>query len=259
MIKSIVFFLTLFFSYSFAQAETISPCVDYITKKDKHVHIVSVDLSCPDIQIIGTPKDESGTTSSFALKNNTTVAINGTFFDENRAPMGLNITSGQLIGPHKDSAVYSFMACTKDKKCFIEPSNKITKAKKEWDFAISGWQTLKNGKFYCDTDNENSKCMRNGRFNHPRTAIGLSKDGNTLYIIVVEGRLIEYRGYTLYELAKEFEKLDVPIALNLDGGGSTTLVINGTRVNRLPPGQLYIERSVANHLGIIDSTPTNPW
>lgn len=97
--------------------------------------------------------------------------------------------------------------------------------------------------------------MRNGNYHHPRTALGLSKDGKILYMIVVEGRQLDFRGYTLSELAQEFKKLDVPLALNLDGGGSTTMVVKGVRVNRLPSGQFFIERSVANHIGIIDSTP----
>ncbi|ADU91575.1 exopolysaccharide biosynthesis protein [Taylorella equigenitalis] len=255
MINRMVILLTLFFVYSLPHAKAVSPCIDYSTKNEKRVHILAIDLSCPNIKIIGTPEGEADTTSSFALKNNVTVAINGTFFDENRSPMGLNVTSGLHIKPYKDTARYSFFACTKEKICFIEPSNSISTISLDWDFVISGWQTLKNGKFYCETQDQTSKCMRNGNYHHPRTALGLSKDGKILYMIVVEGRQLDFRGYTLSELAQEFKKLDVPLALNLDGGGSTTMVVKGVRVNRLPSGQFFIERSVANHIGIIDSTP----
>lgn len=76
---------------------------------------------------------------------------------------------------------------------------------------------------------------------HPRTAIGYTKKGE-LIIMVVDGRQEKSRGVTLEELAILMQDLGVVEAMNLDGGGSTTLVVDNNLIN-LPAGK-KIEREV---------------
>ncbi|MBN6187072.1 phosphodiester glycosidase family protein [Aneurinibacillus sp. BA2021] len=59
--------------------------------------------------------------------------------------------------------------------------------------------------------------------NQPRTAFGVSQDGKTLYMVVVEGPN-NSRGVNLDELAQLMQQLGAYNAANLDGGGSTTMV-----------------------------------
>lgn len=59
---------------------------------------------------------------------------------------------------------------------------------------------------------------------HPRTALGLSKDSKTLYLITVDGRQKSSIGMTQTELAEFLIEQNIYTALNLDGGGSTTMV-----------------------------------
>ncbi|MFQ5750391.1 MAG: phosphodiester glycosidase family protein [bacterium] len=66
---------------------------------------------------------------------------------------------------------------------------------------------------------------------HPRTAIGYTAEG-ALIVMVVDGRQDRSRGVTLEELAILMRDLGVVEAMNLDGGGSSTLVVNNTLVNR---------------------------
>lgn len=62
---------------------------------------------------------------------------------------------------------------------------------------------------------------------HPRTAMGYTKD-NKLIILVVEGRHSGVaEGATLTQLAKLFKDLGCWEALNLDGGGSSCMLVNG--------------------------------
>jgi len=61
---------------------------------------------------------------------------------------------------------------------------------------------------------------------HPRTAMGYTKD-NRLIILVVEGRNPKAAGATLPQLAEIFVHLGCWEALNLDGGGSSCLLVNG--------------------------------
>ncbi|MBQ8618964.1 MAG: phosphodiester glycosidase family protein [Clostridia bacterium] len=67
----------------------------------------------------------------------------------------------------------------------------------------------------------------------PRTAIGMV-DKNHYVIIVADGRRNGWseKGMTLQELQQVFIEQGCSVAYNLDGGGSTTLVVNGEKLNR---------------------------
>jgi exopolysaccharide biosynthesis protein len=87
---------------------------------------------------------------------------------------------------------------------------------------------------------------------HPRTAVGVDRDRKALIILVVEGRQSFSRGYTMVELARTLKRLGAEDALNLDGGGSTTLaaVRRGTlRVLNSPSDG--VQRRVPNGLEVI--------
>lgn len=65
---------------------------------------------------------------------------------------------------------------------------------------------------------------------HPRAAIGI--DRTRLVAVATEGRAPDEVGLTLAELAALMSDLGVDEAINLDGGGSTSLVVGGRLVNR---------------------------
>ena len=79
---------------------------------------------------------------------------------------------------------------------------------------------------------------------HPRSAIGYTKNQEVV-MVAVDGRSGVSKGLTLVELASLMVKLGCVEAMNLDGGGSTTLVLGGTVLNRPSDGGL---RGVANAL-----------
>ena len=79
----------------------------------------------------------------------------------------------------------------------------------------------------------------------PRTAMGIDKEGRYI-IVVVDGRQKFYStGLTLTELAYTMQQLGAVDALNLDGGGSTAMVVASRVVNRPSDG---VERNVSNAL-----------
>ena len=91
----------------------------------------------------------------------------------------------------------------------------------------------------------------------PRTAIGLNKNGRYVYFIVVDGRQPFYSaGITFADLAQLLIDEGAYSAMSLDGGGSSTMVIegeNGEPVILNSPIDNYIpgrERPVANHFGV---------
>ncbi|WP_314173037.1 phosphodiester glycosidase family protein [Streptomyces winkii] len=67
----------------------------------------------------------------------------------------------------------------------------------------------------------------------PRTAVGFSKDGTTMHVMSVDGRQAASGGVTLTELALMMKDLGAYNALNLDGGGSSTLLAREPGAERL--------------------------
>lgn len=91
---------------------------------------------------------------------------------------------------------------------------------------------------------------------HPRTAIGRTAKGEVLWV-TVDGRQPHSQGASLPELAQIMKRYGAVDAINLDGGGSTTLVVFQQVVNSPSDGT---ERAVANMLLLYDDTlrPTLP-
>jgi hypothetical protein len=78
----------------------------------------------------------------------------------------------------------------------------------------------------------------------PRTAIGVTKDGHVLFA-VVDGRQQNSRGMTLLELALFMQENGAVDAMNLDGGGSSEMVVKGKIMNKPSDGR---ERSIGSAL-----------
>ncbi len=92
------------------------------------------------------------------------------------------------------------------------------------------WEQEKTGKAFVET-------------HHPRTAVAKLKDGKFL-MVVVDGRSKESGGISLPDLAAFLLELGATDAMNLDGGGSTTMFLDGKVVNR--PSDKEGERAVGD-------------
>lgn len=85
---------------------------------------------------------------------------------------------------------------------------------------------------------------------HPRTAVAYDPAGQTLWLMVVDGRQGAYSsGMTLEEVTGTFESLGATEALNLDGGGSSVMVVHG--IARSRPSDADGERAVRNALAVV--------
>jgi exopolysaccharide biosynthesis protein len=83
---------------------------------------------------------------------------------------------------------------------------------------------------------------------NPRTAIGWND--REFFMVVVDGRAPGLSvGMTFSELASLMLKLGCKDAMNLDGGGSSTLWLNGKVVNH--PSSKGVLRQVANTLVLV--------
>jgi hypothetical protein len=91
----------------------------------------------------------------------------------------------------------------------------------------------------------------------PRTAVGIDKDTGEVLVLAVDGRQSDSRGMTMVELANMMIELGADEALNLDGGGSTTMVArrpDGVRRVINSPSDGF-ERWVANALEVTYTAP----
>ena len=82
---------------------------------------------------------------------------------------------------------------------------------------------------------------------HPRTAAGYRKSGE-LVLLVVDGRQVDSRGVDLQELAILMRDLGCVEAINLDGGGSSAMVVDGKLLNR--PAGTTSQREVMSAIAV---------
>ncbi|HOQ06943.1 MAG TPA: phosphodiester glycosidase family protein [Clostridiales bacterium] len=92
----------------------------------------------------------------------------------------------------------------------------------------------------------------------PKTALGISKDGKTLYFVTVDGRQTASLGLTLREMAEFMQSIGAYHAINMDGGGSTTMVarpLGETAVKVMNKPSDGVVRTVINGIGVFTSAP----
>ena len=113
---------------------------------------------------------------------------------------------------------------------------------------------LSNGKAVSDSINVREKTSITFlKARHPRTFVGFDKDSTRLFLCVVDGRQERSLGMNFQEMADFLLSIGVWNAVNLDGGGSTTMVIHDKIVNS--PSDKTGERPVANTLQVIRLNP----
>jgi len=113
----------------------------------------------------------------------------------------------------------------------------------------AGPRLVKDGSVYITTKLEEfGSDVAGGRA--PRTAVGLTKEGHLL-LVVVDGRQATSIGHSLLELALFMQELGAVDAMNLDGGGSSTMVIKNKIVNQPSDGK---ERRIGAALAVIPAS-----
>lgn len=231
-------------------------------------HIIQIDTKVKGFSFLVTPADSEGeqplkarTTSQFLEEFGLQIAINGDGFSPwwSNSPADYYPHVGDSITPLGFSAsngkVYWNGQNTEDvgvePTLYISRRNVLTFNNRPDNVyhAISGDRMiLLKGQVAPDLDDDELD---------PRTAIGVNRNGRYLYIVVIDGRQPFYsQGATFVELAELLKDHGAFTAMSLDGGGSSTLVVEGE--NGLPeilnsPIDNYIpgrERPVGNHLGV---------
>ena len=230
----------------------------------KHASVayaMRIDLKAPGISFLVSPHAGSKETiseasSEFATQHHLQVAINANFFDPccssskvDEDIIGLAVSEGHIVSPPSSNNTYDeSLTITRNNRAIIGVISAGTDLSQVYTAITGSAIIVKNG---VNTGNEND--LNKGAYGNPRTVVGLSRDGRYLYLVVVDGRKPSYSfGTTNTESAEIMLALGAYNALNLDGGGSTTMVREDEKgkiitVNKPSGGT---ERLVAISLGV---------
>lgn len=241
--------------------------------------VARIDLTDPRVVVRvvpASPNDPDGDgpcvtsldeVESIAARNKLELAVNASFFNApaSREVMGKDVhyfkgnpaypvawlvsDSRRIHGHVKSSSPSPSLVVYKDNRVEIVSSFYGSNEVRE---AVSGSELLVEYAQIVASDNP---------LLHPRTAVGLNAERTELMLVVIDGRRENWsRGVTLKELAQIMYDLGAHYALNLDGGGSSTMVerVSGNNyriVNRPSDGtevnaSLSIPRAVCDAIGV---------
>jgi len=242
--------------------------------KHRQVHFANNEIfsSCQFINIIEIEKNSKFKieivaspilieTSKLAKANGGFCAINGSFFKfeqgvntkdfnsvdyirkENKT-LAPNTYTGKSRSMHQRGALAIFKS-----KLYISKADEL----KDWEKYIQAGEVITTGPIL-RVGGVDEKLEQSSFYitRHPRTAIAIKENG-TIMLFTVDGRAKESQGMTLEELLKTLRWLGAKDIINLDGGGSTTMYIEGFSdngiVNNPSDNKMFDnkgERKVAN-------------
>lgn len=242
--------------------------------------LARVDLTDPRMEVkvaLADDRDPDGagpcvgqldTTSNAARKHDFAIAINASFFAAPNSrksqgksiayfvgncaiPEGWHFSGGKIVTrPSKETLRDVFVVHLDGRISLLENAMELPV---DTRYAVSGSAIVLRAGSVVKRPKSTAR--------HPRSAVGVSADGRALLIVAVDGRQQHSRGVTLDELGMLMQSLGAHHALNLDGGGSTALVIKDPAsgvfaiANQLSDASidlpnLKIERPVADVIGI---------
>lgn len=240
----------------------IAPGVTYRDIESAHepwgVHLLEVDPMRCDIGFRVVRAEESDGRQSVsdlarAQEPSVIAGVNGSFFTEENQTLGVEASGGELRG----RAARPVFAWRPDQVPWVGPvhwEGDSLRVGRWWLHAedpddrtemLPGFPALlADGRWVGDLEQEARPAFAASR--DPRTAVGWDPDRQRLWLVVVDGRRDRRQGMTLPELAELLRALGARDAVNLDGGGSSAMVVRGQLVSR--PSDPLRERPVVNAL-----------
>ena len=227
----------------------------YNSKQEIYMITISYESLKSYTLSIGHSEPELMKTSIIGERNNALIAINGSFFDEDKGGsvsyFEINDSVISYTKPTSmkwakpDSLTNGAIVLNKDNKLKIEPAKSdifYKESKLEAAVMVAGPLLIYNS---------NPQKLPNMSFTylrHPRTCLCDTK--HSLLFIAIDGRSVNAEGMSLYEIQKFLQSMGCVDAINLDGGGSTTIWIKDKGVVNKPSDKTG-ERPVANALIIL--------
>lgn len=211
--------------------------------------IARIDLGDPKVALIvalADPRDPDGdgpcvgqldTTSAAAKRLDLALAVNASFFAAPQErdilgrkvryfvgnctyPVGWHVSDGHVVSKPSGARMRAALLVDNDGNASIVDA--VANMPSNIRYAVSGNALVLKAGQIVSTDVAGTR--------HPRTVVGLSEDRKTLWLVVVDGRQEGHsRGASMLELGELLKKLGAYDALNVDGGGSTAMVVKDLR------------------------------
>jgi len=216
---------------------------------DTTVYVADVQLS--DISALQTAfasstygKNVTAKTSTIAAASNAVLAINGDYYGARNS--GYVIRNGVLYRSTAQSSDQEDLVILADGSFEIIQEGSVSTQnllnQGALDVFSFGPALVENGAVSVSADEE----VDQAKTTNPRTAIAEISPLHYLFV-VADGRTSESTGLSLYQMAQFLQGLGVTTAYNLDGGGSSTMVFNGTVINNpTTSGNTISERKVSD-------------
>lgn len=187
-------------------------------------------------------KNITATTSAIASQCGAILAINGDYYS---ARSGYVVRNGVLYrDSSSDSSQEDFVLWADGSGSIVTEGSASAQALVDQgalQVLSFGPGLVENGEI---TVSENEEVGR-AKASNPRTAIGVISPLHYVFV-VSDGRTDASAGLSLYQLAQFMQGLGVQTAYNLDGGGSSTMVFNGSVVNQPTTNGRIGERKVSD-------------
>lgn len=251
----------------------VRPGVDWLHRTTgggtpQDVHAVRIDLSMGEVGMrasMNAPGTERGVgTDTFAASVGALVAIGGDW-SNGYTPVGLAIGNGFLWHDHYSNpnigSRWGTFGCDVWNQCTIEALTPLP--------TLLGYAPTIAPYRYYNAVGTNGVLMLNDGANvpgcydgcagdtcrHPRSMVCLEQDGQHLWLIAIDGRRAGASGMTCGESRALASDLGCWDAAMLDGGGSTSIWIDGAIRNQPSDGS---PRDLANHIGVIYADTPDP-
>ena len=179
---------------------------------------------------LGAEEKELINTSDFGIRDTAIVAINGNFFDvKDGGSVDYVRLNGKIINTNRLDKNGNR---AKHQQAGVVIDHGILSIKKwdgseDWETTLTAQNVLLNGPLLrYNNQNEVLDTTSFSRLRHPRTCLGIKPNGRVI-LLTVDGRNENSAGMSLMELTSLMKWLGCTHAINFDGGGSTTLWVDG--------------------------------
>lgn len=212
------------------------------------VQLLRLDLREPRLRLGLSPAAERGQPiDAMATARAARAAFNASFFDRSFRVRGLTVSEGLPWPEPMAPQASPLLACDAQQRCTMQlDAPQLLPPQTHTAVAGTPW-LVRAGRPRSEADD--AGCPGFCAQPHPRTAIGLDATRRHLIVLLAEGRRDDRPGLSLAQTARLLQAHGAADAFNLDGGGSSALLLDGRPAMQRPANE-PAQRPIANALVI---------